>query len=1526
MKIRKAVFAIGASVFLALSASSNASAAGGTGFMGFADSGAAAAGRFFPDPVSACRDIWSRSSAVKGVFYGAYQLPSQPFIWYCSWQDKVYGACTWPSSANDPDPSNKVMEAGFHFSFPDWAPNWLTPIAQTGPQPVYHYCQYDQNAGFQRCYTSAAEVPPPNKSCKSESRSNTFPAKGEPIALLDGAEVESITDFATGDGKLFISREYRNLPAYLVGNGLFPPPVYNLVNNAPPLGSIGGWRLNFQTEIHIRPGSTGVTLHLPTGVAYDWDWSTTTLSYQPRTDLVLNDRYKLELLTTPPADMTKLTTALSQWRLTDREENRVWTFQTFPLLSPFGAFITNPHSIARPIQMTAQGYVWNFTYNANGVLQSIVDSYGRTFSFTWNYFAYGAPLTGCAQRPADATSIATITLPNGGKLRYTYNAIQGPNGPEAMVRQLTAADQLDSAGAVIDHTTYQYEDTRFIDALTGITDSRGVRYATIAYDGYGRATSSVLAGGVQNYSVGYSLTGTTLTRTVTNPLGKVATYNFENPGSNTHIRLSSVNGAASASCPASARAYTYDGNGWVATQTDEEGRVTSFVRDALNRPTSITRGYGTAQAATTTLTWHPTFNIPTQIVEPGRTTNVTVGSTGLVTQVSKVDTGTQTVPYSTNGQTRNWAYGYNATGQLTSVDGPLAGTGDTVKYAYVASGANAGNLQTITNEMGKVTTVTAWNGRGQPTSVTDANGVVTTLAYEPARGLLTQMKVDATGTSPATTTIAYDAIGEVTKVTLPNGAYESYAYDNARRLTTITNAAGETISYVRDNNGDATSVTIKRANATTAYSRTRAFDELGRLLKSIGADGPTKPYQFAYDKTDNLKTVTDPRSGLFQYGFDPLNRLISETDEENKTVALTRDGTDAVTAYKDARALTTTYVRNGFDEVIQEVSPDRGSIVYLRDARGLVTQRTDARGVATYYSYDNAGRLTGKTYSGSSSWQSFNWDASAPDNKGVGRLVGIYSDAGSNWRVFDAKGRVSVDYRTNNPAPALAVTYSYDAAGNIAQIIYPSGRRVNYTRDAMGRVSSVTTQQNAAAAAQTVVWNLAWNPYGPLASMSFGYGGLATYTADADYRITRYQVGSSTSPGSILDRSLTWTGDIVTAIVDNVNPGTVPPSPLYTYTAQSQSFAYTPTRRLSSAAGYYGALSWTYDANGNRASETANGVTSTYAYPAGSNRLSSVTPAGGSARSFAYDASGNILTDSRTGTLAQTFQYDPEGRLSKATSASSSGTYAYDAQDRLASRTALNGGTTTTTLYVHDVNDHIIAETDATGVTRREYLWLNDLPIAVVDGVNTASPTLYYVHADHLGRPARMLAQNWAWVWDVVYMPFGAVSSIWDGTSKLDMRFPGQWFQLESGLAYNWHRHYDATIGRYVQPDPIGYAGGQNVYGYGEGNPNAKIDPFGTQVLTPPFASFARPPITVRPPLPDFPVDPALPPGPGWVWRGRPGCPPGGPEGNWFNPATRESLRPDMDHPPPVDPHYDYRGPDGTWYRWFPNGDVVPKT
>jgi RHS repeat-associated protein len=116
----------------------------------------------------------------------------------------------------------------------------------------------------------------------------------------------------------------------------------------------------------------------------------------------------------------------------------------------------------------------------------------------------------------------------------------------------------------------------------------------------------------------------------------------------------------------------------------------------------------------------------------------------------------------------------------------------------------------------------------------------------------------------------------------------------------------------------------------------------------------------------------------------------------------------------------------------------------------------------------------------------------------------------------------------------------------------------------------------------------------------------------------------------------------------------------------------------------------------------------------------------------------------------------------------------------------------------------------------------------VVDQVNTSTPQIYMVHTDHLDRPVLMISTAGAWVWNAIYDPFGKVSYLWSSSEIMDIRFPGQWFQLETGLAYNWHRHYDPSLGRYIQPDPLGLqtllSDGPSAYGYAGGNPLAYAD------------------------------------------------------------------------------------------------------
>jgi RHS repeat-associated protein len=90
---------------------------------------------------------------------------------------------------------------------------------------------------------------------------------------------------------------------------------------------------------------------------------------------------------------------------------------------------------------------------------------------------------------------------------------------------------------------------------------------------------------------------------------------------------------------------------------------------------------------------------------------------------------------------------------------------------------------------------------------------------------------------------------------------------------------------------------------------------------------------------------------------------------------------------------------------------------------------------------------------------------------------------------------------------------------------------------------------------------------------------------------------------------------------------------------------------------------------------------------------------------------------------------------------------------------------------------------------------------------------LWMVHVDQLNRPIRMTDATKASVWDATWLPWGGVQSI-AGTGVLNARLPGQWFQLEAGLHYNWNRSYDPTLGRYTQPDPLGFVDGPSLYGY----------------------------------------------------------------------------------------------------------------
>jgi RHS repeat-associated protein len=310
---------------------------------------------------------------------------------------------------------------------------------------------------------------------------------------------------------------------------------------------------------------------------------------------------------------------------------------------------------------------------------------------------------------------------------------------------------------------------------------------------------------------------------------------------------------------------------------------------------------------------------------------------------------------------------------------------------------------------------------------------------------------------------------------------------------------------------------------------------------------------------------------------------------------------------------------------------------------------------------------------------------------------------------------------------------------------------------------------------------------------------------------------------------------------------------------------------------------------GNRTQEvkTLSGTTTTkvLAYPATSNRLSSETTNGTLSRSFTYDGAGNLLTGLPAG-ATYSFTYDQRNRPHwLRLNGTVVGTYLFNGLEQLSSRIiAAPLSPAGTTHYIYDLDGHLIAEafgtSASTAVIVREYIWLEGMPVMAIDGVNTATPTLMAVHVDHLGRPIRMTNTTKNQVWNALWTPFGTAHSI-TGSATQNLRFPGQYFLIEQGMHYNWHRFYDATTGRYTQPDPLGFVDGPSRYAYALNSPLMFIDEDG-------HTSRVRPGIPIPAPLPQSkPVDK-------WGYPLAKYCPP--PPPGDCDPDTQRRLQDDVNY------------------------------
>lgn len=267
--------------------------------------------------------------------------------------------------------------------------------------------------------------------------------------------------------------------------------------------------------------------------------------------------------------------------------------------------------------------------------------------------------------------------------------------------------------------------------------------------------------------------------------------------------------------------------------------------------------------------------------------------------------------------------------------------------------------------------------------------------------------------------------------------------------------------------------------------------------------------------------------------------------------------------------------------------------------------------------------------------------------------------------------------------------------------------------------------------------------------------------------------------------------------------------------AQDQQFSYDALDRLTQVSTAQTTWAYTYDANGNRKSVALNnGSAWPYTIDGASNRLNAVTTP---PISFSHDAAGNITSDG-----SFTLGYDLRGRLaSVAHPGQGTTSYAYDNAGQRVRKSSSTG----TVAFVYDLQGHLLGEYDASGNAIREYVWLDELPVAVFTpdpalGANAAAgpPLVYYVHADHLNTPRIVVDRNNVQRWRWLAEPFGTTAAETSPAGQaafiFNLRFPGQFYDAESGAHYNMQRDYLPGVGRYAQSDPIGLVGGINTYAY----------------------------------------------------------------------------------------------------------------
>jgi YD repeat-containing protein len=517
---------------------------------------------------------------------------------------------------------------------------------------------------------------------------------------------------------------------------------------------------------------------------------------------------------------------------------------------------------------TARGRVLTFTYDANRNLTKVQDDTGRFIQFDYAAAVVGSPLL-LVSRITDTRGLAIVpSYDSKGNLSALV-------WPDSKTRQFLYENTSFpwALTGVMDENNSRYSTFTYDSAGRAISTEHagGVDRFSVAY---GQPPSQTV---VDTYNAGTN----TVTRTRRWNLPSDPVLTTPN-GSTTNLGLQSRFGVpaltsrsqpAGSGCPASTSATAYDSNGNVISKDDFTGHRTCYAYDANNNVNLTVEGLSTnadcaatisnigsppAGARVTKTLWDTSRPRAVQVTGPSAVSTIvylgnTDPDTGSLASCSSAPSLPSGQPLSlvckqgvratlANGSidpsvpAHVSSYTYDANGRVLTAKDSL---NRTTTYAYYATtaftgvdpnavGYSIGDLQTITDPKGFVTTFNSYDKSGRVLQMTDPKGIVTAMTYTP-RGWVKTVTVTPPGGPARLTTYSYDNVGQLTGVQNPDGTSISYTYDAAHRLVGATDARGNSVTYTLDNVGNRIAEQLKDPGGVLQRSMSRSFDALNRV-------------------------------------------------------------------------------------------------------------------------------------------------------------------------------------------------------------------------------------------------------------------------------------------------------------------------------------------------------------------------------------------------------------------------------------------------------------------------------------------------------------------------------------------------------------------------------------------------------------------------------------------------------------------------------------------------------------------------